>query len=39
MKFGKHSNKEEFDSDPVYNEKYLKAKLKFYNEKVNTNSH
>ena len=39
MKFGKHSNKEEFDSDPVYNEKYLKAKLKFYNEKINTNSH
>ena len=30
---------EEFDSDPVYNEKYLKAKMKSYNGKINTNFH
>ena len=28
----------EFDSDPVYNKEYLKAKIKFYNEKINTHS-
>ena len=31
MKFGKkikNSLKKEFDSEPVYNEKYLKAKIK-----------
>ena len=28
---------EEFDSEPVYNEKYLKAKIKSYNGKTNTN--
>ena len=27
----------EFDSNPVYNEKYIKAKTKFYNKKTNTN--
>ena len=26
-----------FESDPVYNEKYLKAKIKSYNGKTNTN--
>ena len=26
----------EFDSEPVYNGKYLKAKIKFYNGKFNT---
>ena len=29
--------KEEFDSKPVYNRKYLKLKLKSYNERINTN--
>ena len=39
MKFGKkvkNSLKKEFDSEPVYNEKYLKAKLKSNNGKINT---
>ena len=27
----------EFDSEPVYNEKYLKAKANSYNRKINTN--
>ena len=31
--------KNEFDSEHVYNEKYLKAKIKFYNEKINANFH
>ena len=29
--------KKELDNEPVYNEKYLKAKIKSYNEKINTN--
>ena len=29
----------EFDSEPVYNVKYLKAKIKSYNRKINTNFH
>ena len=29
--------KKEFDSEPVYNEKYLKAKIKSNNGKINTN--
>ena len=29
--------KKEFDSEPVYKEKYLKAKIKHYNRKINTN--
>ena len=29
--------KKEFDSEPVYNEKYLKAKIKSDNGKMNTN--
>ena len=32
-------SKKEFDSEPVYNEKYLRAKIKSYNGKVNTNFH
>ena len=35
----KNSLKKENDSEPVYNEKYLKAKVKSYNEKINTNFH
>ena len=31
--------KKEFDSKPVYNEKYLRAKRKSYNAKINTNFH
>ena len=41
-KFGKNLKsflKREFDSQPVYNEKYLKAKIKVYNGKINTNAH
>ena len=33
----KNNLKNEFNSEPVYNEKYLKAKLKFCNGKINTN--
>ena len=33
----KNSIKKEFDSEPVYNEKYLKAKIKPYNGKNNRN--
>ena len=29
--------KKEFDSEPVYNEKYLKTKLRSYNGKINVN--
>ena len=31
----------EFDSEPVYgdNDKYIKTKIKFYGNKVNTNFH
>ena len=35
----KNSIKKEFDSEPVYNEKYLKAKIKSYNGRINTNFH
>ena len=31
--------KKEFDREPVYNEKYLKLKIKSYNGKISTNSH
>ena len=31
--------KKEFDSESVYNEKYLKTKIKSYNENINTNFH
>ena len=33
------SLQKEFDSKPIYNEKYLKAKRKSYNGKINTNFH
>ena len=35
----KNSMKKEFDSEPVYKEKYLKAKIKSYNGKINTKFH
>ena len=35
----KNSIKKEFDSEPMYNEKYLEANVKSYNEKINTNFH
>ena len=35
----KNSIKKEFDSKPVYSKKYLKAKIKFFNGKINTNVH
>ena len=31
--------RKEFDSKPVYNEKYIKTKIKSCNEKINTNFH
>ena len=31
--------KKEFDSEPLYNEKYLRAKIKSYNWKINTILH
>ena len=39
MKKLKGSIKKELDSEPVYNEKYLKAKIKSCNEKINANYH
>ena len=33
----KNTINKEFDSDPVYNEQYLKAKIKYYNGKINSN--
>ena len=35
----KNSIKKEFDSEPVLDEKYLKAKIKSYNRKIKTNFH
>ena len=35
----KSSIKKEFDSEPVYNEQYLKTKIKSYKVKINTNFH
>ena len=35
----KNSIKKEFNSEPVNNEKYLKAKIKSYNGKITTNFH
>ena len=35
----KNNLKKEFDSEPVYNEKYLKAKVKCCNKKINKNFH
>ena len=34
-----NSIKKEFNSQPVYNEKYLKTNIKSYNGKINTNLH
>ena len=34
----KNSLKEELDSKPIYNEKYLKAKIKSYYGKINPNN-
>ena len=31
--------KKEFESKPLYNEKYLKTKIRSYNGKINTNCH
>ena len=31
--------KKRFYSEPVYNEKHLKAKIEFYDRKINTNFH
>ena len=42
MEFGKKlkiTSTKKFDSEPVYNEKYLKAKIKSDNGKINTNFH
>ena len=35
----KNSLKKEFDGEQVYNEKYLKTKIKSHNGKINTNFH
>ena len=35
----KNNLKKEFDSEPVYNEKYLKAKIKLCNGKISINFH
>ena len=35
----KNTINKEFNSKPVYNEKYLKGKIKSYNGKINTNFH
>ena len=35
----KNSIKKEFDGEPLYNEKYLKAKIKSQNQKININFH
>ena len=35
----KHSLRREFDSEPVDNEEYLKAKIKSFNGKINTKFH
>ena len=35
----KNSLKREFDNEPAYNQKYLKAKMQPYNGKINTSFH
>ena len=35
----KNSLRKEFDSEPVYNKKYLKVKIKSYSGEINTNFH
>ena len=37
MRKVKNSLKREFYSEPVYNDKYLKAEIKSFNGKINTN--
>ena len=39
MEKGQNAIDKEFDSAPVYNEKYLKATIKSYNGKISANSH
>ena len=39
MKSGRSNIKIEFDSEPVYNEKYLTTKIKPYEVKINTKFH
>ena len=39
LKRVKNTIDKELDSDPVYNEKYLNAKIKSSNRKINTNFH
>ena len=42
MKFGENvdiSIQKIFDRKPVYNEKYLKSKIKCFNGEINTNFH
>ena len=39
MSYNKNSIKIEFDSQAIYNEKYLIAKIKPCNGKINTNFH
>ena len=39
MKKGSNIIKKELDSKPVYDEKYLKTKIKSDNEKIKTNFH
>ena len=35
----KDIHKKKFDNKPIYNKKYLKAKIKAYHRKINTNFH
>ena len=35
----KNSLKKEFDSEPIYSEKFLKAKIKSYTRNINTKFH
>ena len=35
----KNNHKKEFNSEPVYKEKYLKGKVKSFNRKIYTNFH
>ena len=34
-----NSMKKALDNKPIFNEKYLKTKIKFYEKKINTNFH
>ena len=35
----RYTSRKEFDSNPVYNKKYLRTKIKSYNGKINTSFH